>query len=72
MTNMSLGMTSTVGSYVFAGSKPEKNASVVDQASMNWVRIVVTFIDGWEQLIEKGLIILGKTNLTVHLFVFFR
>ena len=34
MTDVSLGMTTTVGSYVFAGSKPEKNAIVVDQASM--------------------------------------
>ena len=34
MTDVSLGMTSTVGSYVFAGAKPERNASVVDQASM--------------------------------------
>ena len=34
MTDVSLGMTTTVGSYVFAGSKPEKNAIIVDQVNM--------------------------------------
>ena len=39
MTDISLGLTSTVGSYVFAGAKPERNASVVNQASVKAINL---------------------------------
>lgn len=46
MTDVSLGMDTTVGSYAFVGCIPKKNAAVVDR------------------LIKRGMIILGKSNLT--------
>ncbi|KAF2201136.1 amidase signature enzyme [Delitschia confertaspora ATCC 74209] len=46
MTDMNLGMDTTVGSYAFVGCTPKKNATVVDR------------------LIKRGMIILGKANLT--------
>lgn len=46
MTDQSLGMDTTVGSYAFVGCVPKKNATVVDR------------------LTRKGMIILGKANLT--------
>ncbi|ORY10754.1 amidase signature domain-containing protein [Clohesyomyces aquaticus] len=46
MTDASLGMDTTVGSYAFVGCTPKKNATIVDR------------------LIRRGLIILGKSNLT--------
>ncbi|CBX97363.1 hypothetical protein IAQ61_007216 [Plenodomus lingam] len=46
MTDESLGMDTTVGSYAFVGCIPKKNATVV------------------ERLLKKGMIIIGKSNLT--------
>ncbi|KAF2834385.1 amidase signature enzyme [Patellaria atrata CBS 101060] len=46
MTEPSLGMDTTVGSYAFVGAKPKKNAPIIDQ------------------LIQGGLIVIGKANLT--------
>ncbi|KAF2002411.1 amidase signature enzyme [Amniculicola lignicola CBS 123094] len=46
MTDVNLGMDTTVGSYAFVGCIPKKNATLVDR------------------LIRRGLIILGKSNLT--------
>ena len=45
-TGPELGMDTTAGSLVFAGTKTKKNAAVI------------------EQLLENGLIVLGKANLT--------
>jgi len=46
ITDRSLGMDTTVGSYAFVGCVPKKNATIVDR------------------LTRKGMIILGKANLT--------
>ncbi|KAF2714645.1 amidase signature enzyme [Pleomassaria siparia CBS 279.74] len=46
MTDVNLGMDTTVGSYAFVGCTPKKNAIIVDR------------------LIRRGMIILGKSNLT--------
>ncbi|KAF2498073.1 amidase signature enzyme [Lophium mytilinum] len=46
MTDMTLGMDTTVGSYAFVGAIPRKNATIV------------------ERLQKKGMIILGKSNMT--------
>ncbi|KAF2191499.1 amidase signature enzyme [Zopfia rhizophila CBS 207.26] len=46
MTDVNLGMDTTVGSYAFVGCIPKKNATIVDR------------------LIRRGMIVLGKANLT--------
>ncbi|KAK6073848.1 hypothetical protein SCUP515_06770 [Seiridium cupressi] len=46
VTEASLGMDTTVGTYAFIGAKPKKNGAIV------------------QKLIDAGLIILGKTNMT--------
>lgn len=46
MTDVALGMDTTVGSYAFVGCIPRKNATIVDR------------------LQRRGMIILGKANLT--------
>ncbi|KAF2803974.1 uncharacterized protein BDZ99DRAFT_526016 [Mytilinidion resinicola] len=46
MTDMSLGMDTTVGSYAFVGAILKKNTTIVDR------------------LQKKGMIILGKSNMT--------
>ncbi|KAK9424991.1 putative Amidase signature domain-containing protein [Seiridium unicorne] len=47
VTEASLGMDTTAGTYEFIGAKPKKNGAIV------------------QKLIDAGLIILGKTNMTV-------
>ena len=72
ITDQELGMDTTCGCHAFVGAKADKNATIVQrvctpsrlsQASMLVIQDILmnTFV----QLLDAGLIILGKANLTV-------
>lgn len=59
-------MLTTVGSYALLNSKPRKIATVVDKVRRCGHASTILDVQNI-QLIEHGLIILGKTNLNVGL-----
>lgn len=59
-------MPTTVGSYALLNSKPRKSATVVDKVRRCGRASTILDVQNI-QLIEHGLIILGKTNLNVGL-----
>jgi hypothetical protein len=71
VTDVYLGMSTTVGSHVFAAMKAKSNATIIDKvpwsillASPLGLRDLLT-PNGCPQLLDAGLIILGKANMTV-------